>query len=110
MISNTENMEIMPEVLQELLREHLDFVLLDVRESWELERARFETCLHIPLGTLEQCAADIPETNLIVTVCHHGVRSMRAACYLKSMGKHVLSLKGGIDRYARCIDTKIPVY
>ena len=106
----SENMEILPEELQTLLNSPEKVIVLDVRETWELEKASFNLCLNIPLNHLPNRLHEIPEDCFVVTICHHGMRSMRAACYLKSQGKNVRSLKGGIDYYARCIDPRIPVY
>ena len=42
---------------------------------------------------------------MVVTVCHHGVRSISAAHVLEAAGHpNVLSLAGGIDAWAQRID------
>lgn len=101
---------ITPAVLRELQETDKNFIILDVREPWELEKACFSGALNISLGQLKEKMADIPETDLIITVCHHGIRSLKAAHFLMECGKKAKSLKGGIDAYAREIDPSIPLY
>lgn len=93
--------------LQSLKKEHL---ILDVREVWEIEKASFKDFLHIPLSRLSTSLSNIPKSPLIITVCHHGVRSLKAASFLESAHKKALSLQGGIDAYAELVDPNIPRY
>ncbi|MDX1667787.1 MAG: rhodanese-like domain-containing protein [Limnobacter sp.] len=87
------------------------FVILDVREPWEYELCHLPESLHIPLGELtshtERLPADIP----IVCVCHHGIRSQRAAMVLSSQGfASLYNLQGGIDAWSRLVDPGCPTY
>ena len=53
----------------------------------------------------------MPQHALVVTICHHGVRSLRAAGWLRSTGvQNVVSLAGGIDAWSREVDPKVPRY
>ncbi|TPW13803.1 MAG: rhodanese-related sulfurtransferase, partial [Halothiobacillaceae bacterium] len=46
-----------------------------------------------------------------VVICHHGMRSQQAGHYLMQMGfKQVINLVGGIDAWAREVDTTTPTY
>lgn len=75
--------------------------LLDVREPWEAEIARIEGSQLIPLGELPERIADVPVRRPIVTICHHGMRSLQAAEFLRAAGFHdVRSLAGGVDAWA----------
>ena len=52
-----------------------------------------------------------PKDTPIVTYCHHGIRSLEAASYLIGHGfTNVLSLAGGIDAWAKEIDTSLRRY
>ena len=43
--------------------------------------------------------------------CHHGVRSANVTQWLRQQGfEHSQSLRGGIDRWSRLIDTSVPLY
>lgn len=101
------------------LAQHEDFVLLDVREPYELASAS------LPEGTfdlipLSQLAAHqleaLPEAARaqdaeIVVFCHHGMRSAQVTAWLLQQGwTNVASMAGGIDAYAREVDPSIGLY
>ncbi|MBL9029778.1 MAG: hypothetical protein JNK42_04860 [Caedimonas sp.] len=84
---------------------------LDVREPWELDIARIEGARHIPLGSLENRWDELPQDEWIICYCHHGVRSLRACHLLKEKGfAKVVSLRGGIHRWAEEADKTMPTY
>ncbi|HEX3470986.1 MAG TPA: rhodanese-like domain-containing protein, partial [Silvibacterium sp.] len=62
-------------------------VLLDVREPWEYETAHIEGSTLIPMGDIPSHAFQEldPEAH-IVAICHHGVRSMNVAVWLRNQG------------------------
>jgi adenylyltransferase/sulfurtransferase len=52
-----------------------------------------------------------PAGAVLVTYCHHGMRSWHAALYLESVGlAPVLSLAGGVDAWSREVDPSLPRY
>ena len=87
--------------------------LLDVRERWEFERVQIAGSINVPLGELHGYVGELPDDpdTLIVTICHHGVRSLRAATILEAAGhRAVRSLAGGVDRWAVTIDSTLARY
>jgi rhodanese-related sulfurtransferase len=104
--------EIAPEELQALLEANSDIVVLDCREQWEFETAKIENSQHIPMNDIPaRCKQELDSDKHIVVICHHGVRSMNVTAWLRQQGfEKVQSLCGGIDRWARQIDPKVPVY
>ncbi len=77
-------------------------VLLDVREPWEHATAHIEGSVLIPMGEIPARAFQEldPEAH-IVTICHHGVRSMNVAVWLRNQGfEQTQSLRGGIDAWS----------
>ena len=99
--------------LAELLATDARVFLLDVREPWEFELAALPGSVLIPLGELSRRVAEVaPEAGtLVVTVCHHGVRSLGAAAILQAEGvSQVVSLAGGIDAWSRLIDRDLRRY
>jgi rhodanese-related sulfurtransferase len=104
--------EIAPEELKSLLEINSDIVVLDCREQWEFETARIENSRHIPMNDIPaRFNEELDAEAHIVVVCHHGVRSMNVTAWLRQQGfEKVQSLRGGIDRWARQIDPKVPVY
>ncbi|MDX9975769.1 MAG: rhodanese-like domain-containing protein [FCB group bacterium] len=102
-----------PSELAELLERGEDFCLLDVRTEQELEIARVDGCAHIPLNELPARLDEIEpwRHKLIVTLCHHGMRSQTAQEYLISNGfSRVSNLSGGIDAYAAEVDPTLNRY
>jgi len=89
-----------------------NFTLLDVREPWEYEVARIAGSKHIPMGDIPaRFNQELDPENHIVVVCHHGVRSMNVTAWLRQQGfEKVQSLRGGIDRWSREIDSTVPLY
>ncbi len=104
--------EIAPEELQALLEANSDVVVLDCREPWEFETARIENSQHIPMNDIPaRFSEELDPEKHIVVICHHGVRSMNVTVWLRQQGlEKVQSLRGGIDRWARQIDPRVPVY
>ncbi len=102
---------IQPQRLKRLIDNGHDIVLLDVREAWEYEIVHIKDAKQIPLGELPQQASLLNPYAEIVVYCHKGMRSLDAAHLLQQLGfKRVKSLVGGIDRWAREIDTELQRY
>jgi rhodanese-related sulfurtransferase len=87
-------------------------ILLDVREAWEFDAARIEGSTLMPMGDVPGRAFQEldPEAH-IVTICHHGMRSLNVAVWLRNQGfENAQSLRGGIDAWAADIDPAVPRY
>jgi len=89
-----------------------EIIVLDVREPWELDVARISGSKHIPMADIPaRCNQELDPDDHIVVVCHHGVRSMNVTAWLRQQGfEKVQSLRGGIDRWSREIDSSVPLY
>ena len=86
-------------------------LILDVREPWEYQIAHIAGSQLIPLGELGARLADVPRGRALVTVCHHGVRSLSARRLLGGAGfGPVRSLEGGIDAWAVSVDRTMARY
>jgi rhodanese-related sulfurtransferase len=68
--------------------------------------------LLIPLPELEERAEELEPLRgrPVVVYCHHGVRSLDGAAYLRSLGMEAVSLRGGIDLYSLQVDPALPRY
>jgi adenylyltransferase/sulfurtransferase len=85
-------------------------VLLDVREETERRFVQIGG-MFIPLGEIPSRMNEIPREGKIVVYCHSGVRSERAASFLRTNGfRSAESLEGGIDAWAAIIDNSLPRY
>jgi rhodanese-related sulfurtransferase len=95
-----------------------DFILLDVREPYELEAARLDgAVVTAPVSALiREGPAALPEAAqdqdaAIVIFCHHGIRSAQVAAWLLTNGwRNVAHMAGGIDAYAREVDPSVGFY
>ena len=97
--------------LQKRMASGQPFTLLDVREPFEVEMARIEGASLIPLGQLPTRYGELDRTREIFVFCHSGVRSERAAEFLRSAGfSKVANVAGGIDAWSEEIDPNVPRY
>jgi rhodanese-related sulfurtransferase len=88
-----------------------DFVLLDVRESWEIQICSLPESIYIPMGQVPARLDEIDRQQDVIIICHHGVRSQQVAYYLQSAGYEKLyNLRGGISAWSREIDASLPTY
>ena len=95
------------------------FVLLDVREASELDYAMIvdSRLKVVPMSRMAQLGVGaFPEEVRqkdaeILVMCHHGVRSAKATEWLLAQGwTNVVSVRGGIDDYAKRIDSSVGKY
>jgi adenylyltransferase/sulfurtransferase len=85
--------------------------LLDVREPHELEISWLPGAVNIPLGTLAARLSELDSAREMVVFCKGGTRSARALELLVSAGfKKVKNLHGGINSWAKTVDTSLPLY
>jgi rhodanese-related sulfurtransferase len=88
-----------------------DLVLLDVREADEFALGHLPGSVHVPLGELTARADELDPERETVVVCHHGMRSARAAAFLATREfTSLLNLSGGVDRWAGEVDPTFPRY
>ncbi|MEO5800326.1 MAG: molybdopterin-synthase adenylyltransferase MoeB [Gemmatimonadales bacterium] len=107
----TEEGEISPAELAAALSGASGPVLLDVREEWEFAIAHLPGSDLVPLGELPARLGEIPRHREVVTICHHGMRSMTAKDLLQRAGfARVRSLAGGVDAWATDVDESMPRY
>lgn len=88
-------------------------IIVDVRTAPELEAASVAGAQHIVLDEIERRAGEIDadEGVQVLTLCHHGVRSLKAALALRQLGyPNAKSIAGGIDLWSRAVDRTVPVY
>jgi len=85
--------------------------LLDVREPHELEISTLPNAVNIPLGQLAGRLSELDSAEEMVIFCKSGSRSARGLELLASAGfKKVKNLKGGINAWAKEVDTNLPIY
>ncbi|MBI5964402.1 MAG: hypothetical protein HY863_13075 [Chloroflexi bacterium] len=105
--------------LGEKLKSDEKFILLDVRELSELDYAKItDSRLEVtPMSRLARegvaalsesaRAQEIP----VYVMCHHGSRSVQVTMWLAQQGyKNMINVSGGIDAYARKVDSSVGFY
>jgi rhodanese-related sulfurtransferase len=106
-----EDIEISPRAVQQMRAQGENFLLVDVREPWEHETARIEDSLLIPLREIPGSVSRLAAAGAIVLYCHHGIRSLDAAEWLRSQGiEGARSMAGGIERWSVEVDSNVPRY
>lgn len=88
-----------------------DLMLIDVREDWEHALVALPHSVRLQDFKPEDLIAAASRKPIVILYCHHGVRSLYAATYLREQGvPHALSLQGGIDAYALAHAPGMPRY
>jgi adenylyltransferase/sulfurtransferase len=97
--------------LKDLMDQHEDFLLLDVREPYEYDIARIPRSKLIPLGELEKRLDELPRDIPIAVHCKTGARSARAVGLLRKSGfSDVRNVARGITGWSEEIDPSVPKY
>ncbi len=97
--------------LAEKIRRGDPLRLIDVREPHELAISSLSGAELFPLGQLASRLPELDSAQEMVVICKSGMRSARALELLVSAGfRRVKNLKGGINAWAREVDTRLPVY
>ena len=86
-------------------------ILIDVRWPQEWEINRLPGAVLVPLDRVAEIVEEYEPEKEIVLYCHHGIRSLNAAMFLRSQGfTQTRSLAGGIDLWSERIDPEVPRY
>ncbi len=87
------------------------FTLIDVREPNEYQIGHIPYAKLIPLGDLPRRIQELDPDSEIVAHCKSGVRSAKAADFLRQAGFHnVKNMTGGILAWSDKVDPTVPKY
>jgi rhodanese-related sulfurtransferase len=111
----SESLEISPQQLRRLATGPANsLAIVDVRTDAERAIATLPDTPHIPMDQTESRLDEyrsLAENADLVILCHHGVRSLAVARWLRAQGlERAWSLAGGLDRWSLEIDPSIPRY
>ena len=105
-----KDIEITPQETAELLKQGR-IKLLDVRSPEEYEIANVAGSVLVDQALAQEIMQTWSRDTPIVTICHHGMRSLDAAAYLRGHGfLNTKSMRGGIDAWVEQIDSSLPRY
>jgi rhodanese-related sulfurtransferase len=86
-------------------------LVLDVREPWEHEVCNIAGSRLLPMQDIPARVKELPTDTDIVVLCHHGMRSLQVAQFLKQSGlERVSNLSGGIAAWAAQVDPDMSQY
>jgi rhodanese-related sulfurtransferase len=106
-----DELQISPAEVKSRMDRGEKIVLLDVREPWEYELCRIEGAKLVPLGSLAANVNGLLGVDEVICYCHHGMRSLDAAAWLRFQGiEKAKSLSGGIERWSTDVDPHVPRY
>jgi rhodanese-related sulfurtransferase len=105
------NIEIAPRDVKSMMDRGEKFLFVDVREKWEFDTSAIEGAVLVPMREIPANLSKFEEADNIILFCHHGIRSLDAAAWLRSQDVTAAkSMAGGIDRWSAEIDPKVPRY
>ena len=86
-------------------------LVVDVRETWELQLASIPDVVHVPMSQIPARLSEFSRDAEIILMCHAGGRSLRAAQFLANQGfTNVVNLSGGISAWSELVDATVPQY
>jgi rhodanese-related sulfurtransferase len=105
------DLEITPNEVKQRLDKGEKLMLIDVREPHEHAICNIAGAVLIPMGTIPANLQKLDVDEDVICFCHHGMRSLDVANWLRSRGVGTAkSMAGGIDRWSVEIDPKVPRY
>jgi rhodanese-related sulfurtransferase len=106
-----DDMQISAKEVNERVRRGDKLLLIDVREPWEYDLVKIPGAKLIPLGTLPANLKALLDADEVICYCHHGIRSLDAAVWLRQQGvASAKSMAGGIERWSVEVDPQVPRY
>ncbi|MCU1295407.1 MAG: Rhodanese-like domain protein [Bryobacterales bacterium] len=107
-------LELSPQELRSRQEKGEKILVIDVREPEEVAVARIDDSRLMPMQSIPaqlQSIEALADENTLAVLCHHGVRSLNVAVWLRQRGvENCFSITGGIDRWSREIDPTVPRY
>ena len=88
-------------------------LLLDCRTPEEHATATIAGAVLIPMQDLPERVGELAAHRPLPVIvhCHHGMRSLRVAKWLREQGfTQAQSMRGGIDAWSQEIDSSVPTY
>ncbi len=78
------NIEVTPREVSARLERGEKFLFVDVREKWEHEASHIEGSVLVPMREIPGNLQRLAGQGDVVLFCHHGMRSLDVAAWLRS--------------------------
>lgn len=111
-MSNPQHsLEVSPSEVKKRLESGEDLHFVDVREPQEFAITRIAGSRLIPMGSIPAHLSELDDDRPVIVFCHHGVRSLQVAHWLRQQGvEQAQSMAGGIDLWSTSVDPSVPRY
>lgn len=97
---DVNELELVPEQVEQRLREEPELQVIDVREEYEREAGHIAGTRHITLVELAAHADSVERGRPVVFYCRIGSRSLMAAQAFRASGFEAYTMAGGLLRWA----------
>lgn len=99
----------------ESVKEFGNPAVLDVREPYEVQMASIKAVgfelITIPMAVIPPRLHELSPDQPLACLCHHGIRSMQVASFLRTRGfSHLANIAGGINAWSAEVDGTVPRY
>jgi rhodanese-related sulfurtransferase len=106
-----DDLQISTKQVNERIKRGDKLLLVDVREPWEYDLCKIPGAKLIPLGALPANLNTLLDADEVICYCHHGMRSLDAAVWLRQQGvESAKSMAGGIEHWSVEVDPQVPRY
>ena len=97
--------------LDEKIKAGETLVLIDVRETFELENGALEGIHHIPMADVPENLGEFDKDAETIIICRTGNRSGNVTLFMQAQGfTQVFNLAGGMNEWAREIGGSVKEY
>ncbi|PHS68732.1 MAG: sulfurtransferase [Methylophaga sp.] len=99
--------------LRDFLATDVQVTKIDVREDVELQFGVLDGAIHIPMQQIahQLNALEKHKNDTIVIICRSGKRSDQVGQFLEQKGfADIINLSGGMNSWAKDVDTSMTVY
>ena len=87
------------------------FLFIDCGEQNEHDYCQIDSAVLIPMRETPNRLDEFAESSRVIVFCHHGMRSLQVANYLRQQGiLAAQSMAGGIDRWSVEVDPAVQRY
>lgn len=87
-----------------------NFIIIDVREDYEIEFTSLENTKNIRMREIPQRLDELPKDKEIGVLCRSGARSGQVTQFLRQQGFDAYNIHGGILAWSDTIDSSIKKY
>lgn len=85
--------------LFDMVRNKLEYPLIDVREDYEVAEGMVPGAMHIPMNDIPNRKNELRMDKEYLIICRSGARSLRVCEFLQENGYKVVNVAGGMNAW-----------